>query len=120
MEGAGEGFTVPIDVTLSGMSIDVTAVLRNACWEGDGRCRDLRSLLHYLRQAGYEGTETSVGDLMMMFYQDKSPEVRIGHIIYGDWSVRLAFVLVHARLSTGGHPVDLRRVPSRRDDTVRC
>jgi hypothetical protein len=76
----------------------VAGVLRNACWEGDGRCRDLRSLLHYLRQAGYEGTETSVGDLMMMFYQDKSPEVRIGLIIYGDWSMRLAFVLVHRRV----------------------
>ena len=55
----------------------VAGVLRNASWEADPRLRDLGSMLQHLKSAGYDGTETSVGDLIMMFYQDKSPEEAI-------------------------------------------
>jgi hypothetical protein len=52
----------------------VAGVLRNAVWEKDPRCRDLPTLLQHLKTSGYDGTETGCGDLIMCFYQDKSPE----------------------------------------------
>lgn len=55
----------------------VAGVLRNAVWEKDPRCRDLPTLLQYLKAAGYDGTETGCGDLIMCFYQDKSPDEAI-------------------------------------------
>ena len=55
----------------------VAGVLRNAVWEKDPRCRDLPTLLQHLKAAGYDGTETGCGDLIMCFYQDKSPEEAI-------------------------------------------
>lgn len=55
----------------------VAGVLRNAVWEKDPRCRDLATLLQHLKTAGYDGTETGCGDLIMCFYQDKSPEEAI-------------------------------------------
>eukprot|EP01043_Picozoa_sp_COSAG02_P032998 COSAG02_NODE_2230_length_9425_cov_5.740039_8_plen_417_part_00 len=55
----------------------VAGVLRNAVWEKDPRCRDLPTLLKHLKAAGYDGTETGCGDLIMCFYQDKSPEEAI-------------------------------------------
>jgi len=55
----------------------VAGVLRNAVWEKDPRCRDLATLLQHLKTAGYNGTETGCGDLIMCFYPDKSPEEAI-------------------------------------------
>ena len=55
----------------------VAGVLRNAVWEKDPRCRDLPTLLQHLKTAGYDGAETGCGDLIMCFYQDKSPEEAI-------------------------------------------
>ena len=59
----------------------VAGVLRNAVWEGDARCRDLPTLLRHLKSSGYDGSETGVGDLIMCFYQDKSPEEAIPIIV---------------------------------------
>ena len=55
----------------------VAGVIRNAVWEKDPRCRDLPTILQHLKTAGYDGTETGCGDLIMCFYQDKSPEEAI-------------------------------------------
>ena len=55
----------------------VGGVLRNATWAKDPRCRDLPTLLRHLKQSGYDGTETSVGDLIMMFMNEKTPEEAI-------------------------------------------
>jgi hypothetical protein len=59
----------------------VAGVLRNAVWEGDPRCRDLPTLLRHLKSSGYDGSETSVGDLIMCFYQDKTPDEAIPIIV---------------------------------------
>ena len=58
----------------------VAGVLRNASWAGDARCASLPAMLAHLEAAGYDGMETSVGDLTMMFFQDLSPEQAIPEI----------------------------------------